>query len=186
MYFSKALLASTLAVAATAAPASSSTTSSAPSSSSSGSSSGGGGGGGVTIINNLSEEVQVQNTASTTGNGGSKSLSSGGDSTTETMQTTSDGSGISIKMSTGGSEKSVLQFEYTSEGDKVFWDFSSIDLDENSAFIKGGFSAQPDGGGCSGISCEAGDTNCSQSYQNPDDKNTNSCPGGTSFTVTLG
>ncbi|KAL4786878.1 hypothetical protein BJX76DRAFT_63639 [Aspergillus varians] len=186
MFFSKTLVgATTFALAASALPQSSpsSTTSSAASSSSSASASGGGS---VNIINNLNETVSIQSTASTTGSSGTKTLNSGGGSYSENWQTTSDGSGISIKMSTGGDSSSVLQFEYTNDGDTLFWDFSSIDLDESSAFVKGGFSASADDGSCSSVSCSAGETNCAESYQNPDDKNTNSCPSGASFTVTLG
>ncbi|KAL2824280.1 hypothetical protein BDW59DRAFT_147756 [Aspergillus cavernicola] len=181
MIFSKTLGAATFALVASALPqpAPSSTTSSAPSSSSSSSASNDGSGS-VNIINNLNETVYLSGSSST------KTLNSGGGSYTENWQTTSDGSGISIKMSTTQGENSVLQFEYTNDGETLFWDLSCIDLDSNSAFVKAGFSATPDDSSCSAVTCAAGDTNCAEAYQESNDEDTNSCSSGAGFTVTLG
>ncbi|KAL2839089.1 hypothetical protein BJY01DRAFT_219409 [Aspergillus pseudoustus] len=193
MMFSTLPLVATFALAASALPqgTSSSTststgtstgTSSATPSSSSGSTSSGG----VNIINNLNTTVYAVSTASTTGSGGTETLSSGGGSYSENWQTTSDGSGISIKLSTSEDESSVLQFEYTNDGSTLYWDLSSIDLDESSAFVKAGFSASGDSGCSASVNCAAGDADCAESYQNPDDVNTNSCDSSAQITLTLG
>ncbi|KAL4863504.1 hypothetical protein BDV12DRAFT_177427 [Aspergillus spectabilis] len=185
MIFTKTLIAAILALVASALPqpSPSSTTSSAPSSSSSASNDGSGS---VNIINNLNETIYLTHTASTSGSSSMKTLTLGGGSYTENWQTTFDGSGISIKMSTTKDESSVLQFEYTDDGETLFWDLSCIDLDSNSAFVKAGFSATTDDSSCSAVTCAAGDTDCAEAYQKSSDENTNSCSSGAVFTVTLG
>lgn len=187
MMFTRALITSTLAVAATAlpkaAPSATSSGSAASSSPSSGSG-GGGGGGGVQIVNNLNSTVYLWSTA---GDAGSKqTLKSGGGTYSEDWKTNDNGGGISIKMSTSQNEDSVLQFEYTTSGDDLYWDLSCIDLDSTSAFVSAGFSATPDDSSCSSVSCSAGDSNCAEAYQQSDDKDTNSCSSSASFTLTLG
>ncbi|KAL3443141.1 hypothetical protein BJX65DRAFT_285735 [Aspergillus insuetus] len=192
MFFDKLYLAAALALGASALPQglqSTTTSSATPSSSSSTSSatpSSSAGGGGITIVNNLNTTVNLWSTSSTSGSGDKQSLTAGGGSSTETWQTTSDGSGISIKLSTSEDQSSVLQFEYTNTDDGLFWDLSSIDLDKDSAFVKGGFSATSDDGSCAAVSCDAGDADCAASYQKPDDVNTHSCSSGAAITLTLG
>ncbi|KAL3457684.1 hypothetical protein BJX64DRAFT_268453 [Aspergillus heterothallicus] len=190
MIFSKLALPATFALVASALPqgtqSSTSTSSASPSSTSGASSSGGG----VTITNNLNSTVYLWSTSSSSSSGsGGQSLSSGG-SYTESWQKTSDG-GVSIKMSTTeGDESSVLQFEYTNDGDTLYWDLSSINLDADSAFVTAGFSATPDGGGsgssCEALTCSAGDSDCTASYQNPDDEDTHSCDSSVQMALTLG
>ncbi|PLB49857.1 hypothetical protein P170DRAFT_353222 [Aspergillus steynii IBT 23096] len=177
-----------LAVAASAlpkpAPSATSSGTAASSSASSGSSSGGGGGGGVQIVNNLDSTVYLWSTSSDAGS--MQKLNSGGGTYSEDWQTNSNGGGISIKLSTSESQDSVLQFEYTTSGDDIYWDLSSIDLDSSSDFVSAGFSASPSDSSCKSVSCSAGDSNCAESYQNPDDKDTNSCSSSSGFTLTLG
>ncbi|KAH8435078.1 uncharacterized protein LDX57_012707 [Aspergillus melleus] len=188
MLFTRALITSAFAMATTAlpkaAPSATSSGTAASSSASSGASSGGGGGGGVQIVNNLNTTVYLWSTASDAGS--MQKLNSGGGTYSEDWQTNSDGGGISIKMSTSQSEDSVLQFEYTTSDDDLYWDLSCIDLDSSSAFVSAGFSASPDDSSCSSVSCSAGDSNCAEAYQQSDDKDTNSCSSSSAFTVTLG
>jgi hypothetical protein len=140
-------------------------------------------GGGIQIVNNLGKDVYLWTTSSDPGS--MKTLSAGGDYS-EDWTTNDNGGGISIKMSTSQDKASVLQFEYTPDGDTFYWDMSSIDLDESSEFIKHGFTAEPSDSSCRSASCSPGDVNCAESYQNPDDVNTYSCSMGSSFTLTLG
>ena len=141
------------------------------------------GSGGLQIVNNMGSDVYLWTTASDPGN--MKTLSAGGDYS-EDWITNSNGGGISIKISTSESQDSVLQFEYTQDGDTLYWDMSSIDLDETSEFVKSGFTVQPSDSSCKSVSCAAGDANCKDAYQLPDDVNTYSCSLSAGYTLTLG
>ncbi|KAJ5542445.1 hypothetical protein N7461_008448 [Penicillium sp. DV-2018c] len=143
----------------------------------------GSGNGGIQIVNNMGTDVYLWTTSSDPGS--MKTLSAGGDYS-EDWTTNSNGGGISIKMSTSQNKDSVLQFEYTQDDDKFFWDMSSIDLDETSEFVKSGFTAKPSDSSCRSATCSPGDANCKEAYQNPDDVNTYSCSKDSSFTLTLG
>lgn len=142
------------------------------------------GGGGVQIINNMGTNVYLWSTSAQSGS--MQTLSSGGGHYSENWDTNSNGGGISIKMSTSQNEGSVLQFEYTQNGDTLFWDMSSIDLDSSSEIIKSGFTATPSDSSCRSSTCAPGDANCSEAYQKPDDVNTYSCSLSSGFTLTLG
>ncbi|OJJ94773.1 hypothetical protein ASPACDRAFT_127929 [Aspergillus aculeatus ATCC 16872] len=192
MMFTKISLAVTFALAASALPqplqsstTSSATATSSSSSASASSSSSTSGGGSVSIVNNMNSTVYLWSTATDTGSSSMQSLSSGGGSYSENWQKTSDG-GVSIKLSTTQDESSVLQFEYTSDGETLYWDLSSINLDKDSAFVTAGFSATPSDSSCSSVTCSAGDSDCSASYQQPDDTDTNSCTTSSGITLTLG
>jgi hypothetical protein len=115
-----------------------------------------------------------------------QTLSAGGGTYTEQWRTNSDGGGISIKMATTTSESSVLQFEYTKSDNTLWWDLSSINLDSDSEFISSGFAVTTDDSSCSTASCAADDTDCADSYQNPDDVDTRSCSSSAAFTMTIG
>lgn len=115
-----------------------------------------------------------------------QTLTAGGGTYTEQWRTNSDGGGISIKMATSTSESSVLQFEYTKSDDTLWWDLSSINLDSDSELISSGFAVTTDDSSCSTASCAAGDTDCADSYQNPDDVDTRSCSSSAAFTMTIG
>ncbi|KAL5365799.1 hypothetical protein BJX96DRAFT_159774 [Aspergillus floccosus] len=191
MMFSNAFVATFLAATAAAMPQphqardASATASSTPTSSSaSPSSTSGSGGGSVQIVNNMGSTVYLWTTSATSGD--MQTLTSGGGTYSEKWATNSNGGGISIKMSTSESQDSVLQFEYTEDGDKLYWDLSSINLDSDSEFVKSGFSVTPSDSSCSAASCAAGDSNCADSYQHPDDTNTNSCSTSAQYTLTLG
>ncbi|RAH43770.1 putative extracellular thaumatin domain protein, partial [Aspergillus brunneoviolaceus CBS 621.78] len=144
-------------------------------------------GGGVTIVNNIGSDVYAWSVSDRVSN--METLSAGGGSYTSSWQTNDNGGGISIKLSTSQSQADVLQFEYTQSGDTIFWDMSSINLSPDSDFVKYGFSVVPSSGGgnCPTVTCSAGNTNCQEAYQQPDDNHaTHGCPIDTSFTLTLG
>ena len=190
MLFSNGLFLGAFAMTATALPhvqqrdaTPTSSASASPSASAGGG--GGGGGGGVQIINNMDEDINLWSTDSSAGD--QQHVSGGGGTHEEKFKTNDNGGGISIKMSTTGSKESVLQFEYTGDGDQVFYDLSSINMDPESAFVKSGFSVTPDDSSCEPSTCEPGNANCQETYQKPDDDhNTKACSSSTTFTVTLG
>jgi len=173
MLFGNVLLSTVLATAAAALPHSVRDSGSTNSSS-----------GSVQFVNNLGSDLYLWTTSDDAGS--MKTLSSGGGTYSETWKTNPNGGGISIKLSTTQDEDSVLQFEYTVTDETLYWDLSSINLDSSSDFIKNGFSAVPSDSSCVSATCKAGDTNCAQSYQHPDDVNTNSCSTSAQYTVTLG
>ncbi|KAJ5152730.1 uncharacterized protein N7482_009208 [Penicillium canariense] len=140
--------------------------------------------GNVQFVNNMGSDLYLWTTSSDPGS--MKTLSSGGGTYSEEWQTNSNGGGISIKLSTTQSEDSVLQFEYTVDSDTLYWDLSSINLDSSSDFVKNGFSVTPSDSSCKSATCAAGDSNCADSYQHPDDVATNSCSTSAQYIVTLG
>ncbi|KAJ5584894.1 uncharacterized protein N7459_004694 [Penicillium hispanicum] len=141
-------------------------------------------GSGLQIVNNMDATVYLWTTSSNSGD--MQTLDSNGGTHSEDWTTNSDGGGISVKLSTSQNEDSVLQFEYTQDGDTLYWDLSSINLNSESDFIKSGFSASPSDSSCVSASCDAGDSNCSAAYQKPDDTDTNSCSTSAKYTLTLG
>ncbi|KAJ5086055.1 hypothetical protein N7532_010826 [Penicillium argentinense] len=169
MFFSNVVITSILAAAATALPHRARDSSSS---------------GNVQIVNNLGTDVYLWSTSADSG--AMQTIKSGGDSYTENWQTNPNGGGISIKLSTSESLDSVLQFEYTLDSDKLFWDLSSINMDASSEFVQHGFSAIPSDSSCDTATCEAGDSNCADSYQHPDDVNTLSCSTDAQYVLTLG
>ncbi|KAJ6132081.1 hypothetical protein N7471_007296 [Penicillium samsonianum] len=163
------------------------TTTSAPSSTtsapSSTSSSPAATGSGVSIVNNLPDTVYLWVVTETAGE--MQTLASG-ESFHDTWLTNSNGGGISIKMSTTEICDSVLQFEYTKSGNMLFWDMSSINLLKTSAFVSAGFAVTVSDASCPTSTCAAGDADCVQSYQHPDDVNTLACGIDAAYTLTLG
>ena len=143
------------------------------------------GSGSVQFVNNMGSDVYLWTTSANPGS--MNTLNSGGGTYSEQWQTNSNGGGISIKLSTTQSDTdSVLQFEYTVDSDTLYWDLSSINMDSSSPFVEGGFSVTPSDSSCTSATCAAGDSNCADSYQHPDDVNTNSCSTGATYVVTLG
>ena len=143
-------------------------------------------GSGVTIVNNLAKDVYLWSTSNVGGE--MQTLSANGGSYSETWQINPDGGGISIKMATETVEENVLQFEYTLESsiETIWWDMSSINLSDDSLFVSEGFKVVSDESSCTTVTCLAGDSNCSESYQQPDDVDTQSCVSTAAFTLTLG
>ncbi|PWY72846.1 extracellular thaumatin domain protein [Aspergillus eucalypticola CBS 122712] len=179
--FFKTILTAALATAATALPHSFSNNMVRRNDTSSGS-------GGVSIVNNMSNTtVYAWSVSDRVSN--MHTLSAGGGSYSESWQSNDNGGGISIKLSTTESQSDVLQFEYTEDGDTIYWDMSCINLGSDSAFTKYGFSVTPseEGDNCPSVTCEAGDTECAEAYNQPDDNEaTHGCPIDTQFTLTLG
>ncbi|KAJ5720399.1 uncharacterized protein N7483_008333 [Penicillium malachiteum] len=141
-------------------------------------------GSGVKIYNNMNETVYLWTTSEVSE--GMNTLIPKGGSYYENWQINSDGGGISIKMGTDTEEQSVLQFEYTKEDETLWWDMSSINLDKDSAIVKYGFAVTSNDASCSTVTCDAGDSDCSESYQHPDDIDTLSCTSSAAFVLTLG
>ncbi|GIC85998.1 putative GPI anchored cell wall protein [Aspergillus udagawae] len=165
---------SSASISTTSTSASTSASPSATTSSSSGS---------VQIVNNLDSTVYLWSTSDTSS---AMQTIASGETCSETYQTNSNGGGISIKMATTESQASVLQFEYTKDSDTLYWDLSAIDMDSDSEFIKAGFSATPSDSSCTSVTCAAGDSDCSEVYQESDDVATQSCSATAGITVTLG
>lgn len=109
-----------------------------------------------------------------------------GESYWETWQINPDGGGVSVKLATTQEEISVLQFEYTKEDETIWWDMSSINLDKTSEFVQHGFSVTSNDASCSTVTCDAGDADCTESYQHPNDVDTRSCSSSAAFTLKLG
>ncbi|KAJ5851572.1 uncharacterized protein N7529_010957 [Penicillium soppii] len=139
---------------------------------------------GLNIVNNLSETVYLWVVTETQGE--MQTLASGESFSGHTWLTNSNGGGISIKMSTSEVCDSVLQFEYTQTGDVLYWDLSSINLLKTSAFVSAGFGVTISDSSCTSATCAAGDANCIESYQQPDDVNTLACTIDATYTLTLG
>ncbi|KAJ5634682.1 hypothetical protein N7528_002524 [Penicillium herquei] len=187
MIFTNVFITSIIAATAAALPhpnavrrdATATTTSSSASSTSTSS------GGSLEIVNNMDSTVYMWDTSSESS--AMETIdSNGGTHTESSWEINSDGGGISIKLSTSENEDSVLQFEYTVEGDTLYWDLSSINLDSDSDFITAGFSVTTNDDSCTTASCSAGDSDCLESYQQPDDVDTNSCSTSAKYTLTLG
>ncbi|KAK9601799.1 hypothetical protein V6Z92_001844 [Aspergillus fumigatus] len=139
--------------------------------------------GSVQIVNKLDTTVYLWSTSDTSS---AMQTIASGETYTETYRTNSNGGGISIKMATTESQASVLQFEYTKASDTLYWDLSAIDMDSDSEFITAGFSATPSDASCSSVTCAAGESDCSEVYQESDDVATQSCSATAGITVTLG
>ncbi|CAI7625412.1 unnamed protein product [Penicillium glandicola] len=139
-------------------------------------------GSGISIVNNLSETVYIWVVTETAGD--MQTLESG-ETFTDTWLTNSNGGGISIKMSTTEVCSDVLQFEYTQSGEVLYWDLSSINLYKTSTFVSAGFGVTISDETCTTATCAAGDADCVESYQQPDDVNTLACVIDAAYTLTL-
>jgi hypothetical protein len=157
-----------------------STTLAIPSTTSSGASATGSG---IAIKNNLEQDVYLWVVTETEGE--MQTLAQG-ETFTDTWLTNTNGGGISIKMSTTETCESILQFEYTQSSEVLFWDLSSINLLKDSALVAAGFGVSISDESCTTATCAAGDANCIESYQHPDDVNTLACTVDAAYTLTLG
>ncbi|KAK2763763.1 hypothetical protein FQN54_009380 [Arachnomyces sp. PD_36] len=96
-----------------------------------------------------------------------------GETFSENYRTTSNGGGVSLKMSLTESQDEVSQFEYTIVEPQVFYDLSNIN---GYPFAEGGITIEPSDSSCPSISCEAGEPNCKEAYNQPyDDWATKGC-----------
>lgn len=139
---------------------------------------------GLNIVNNLEDTVYLWVVTETQGE--MQTLAKGESFDGHTWLTNSNGGGISIKMSTSELCDSVLQFEYTQSEEVLYWDLSSINLLKTSSFITAGFGVTISDESCTSATCAAGDANCIESYQHPDDVNTLACTIDATYTLTLG
>lgn len=142
-------------------------------------------GGGVDITNNMQKDIYLWSVSDTTDDK-MITLNAGG-TYSESWRTNPDGGGISIKMAMQPEQKDVLQYEYTLQGDTIFWDLSCIDMDTGSAFTTAGFDVSSNDGNCPSASCAPGDSNCADAYLFPtDDHATHGCPSGTQMSLNIG
>jgi len=101
----------------------------------------------------------------TSGSASMQTLAAGSGSYSEAYREAGDG-GVSIKMSNDTSQESVTQFEYTLEGSSLWYDLSNIN---GYPFMEGGVSLSPSMSSCPPVSCPAGESQCGQVYNAPDD-----------------
>ena len=144
-------------------------------------------GGGVNIINNLDSPLYAWSVTDSVSD--MHTLSADGGNYQEGWRTNDNGGGISIKLSTTQEQKDVLQFEYTQNGDTIYWDMSCIDMSDESVLTKNGFAVEPSHvtKSCPTVNCHAGDTNCAEAYLQPkDDHATHGCPIDTTFVLKIG
>lgn len=140
---------------------------------------------GITIINNLAHPVYLWSTAETT-NKNMVTINKKGGRFHEAWRTNPNGGGISIKLSQFKNLDSVLQFEYTLSGPKVFYDMSSINLGLGSLFVAAGFGVRSADPGCPVVHCAPGIANCADSYQRSWDNDTLACLASSPLTLRLG
>lgn len=95
--------------------------------------------------------------------------------------------GVSIKLAPNVTGP-VTQFEFTWADGKIHYDISNID---GNPFVVGGMALTPSMSGdasnptCQTVSCPAGQSVCSEAYNNPDDVRTMVCNEGSDLTMTL-
>lgn len=101
-----------------------------------------------------------------------------------------DNVGVSIKLSKESNGADVTQFEYTwtKSDNKVAYDISNIN---GNPFASSGMSLVPSVSAstefptCVAINCPAGQSTCTQAYNQPDDVRTMVCPDSADLTFTL-
>ncbi|QGA12870.1 hypothetical protein EYB26_000515 [Talaromyces marneffei] len=144
----------------------------------------GGNSGSVNIHNNMKDTIYYWSVSEDAGS--MKSLDPGA-SYTESWRTNPNRGGISIKMAMKPEQVDVLQYEYTLQGDTIFWDLSLIDMGTSSEFTKVGFAVTSNDSGCPSATCAPGDTACADAYLVwNDDHATHGCPAGTQMTLNIG
>lgn len=98
---------------------------------------------------------------------------SSGETYSEPYRISSNGGGVSLKMSLNEDQDEISQFEYTLNDDMVFYDLSNVN---GYPFSEGGISIEPSDDSCTTISCEGGEPNCKEAYNQPyDDWATQGC-----------
>lgn len=135
---------------------------------------------GMTIVNNLKIPIYVWSVAETQGE---MHTLQPGEKFSEAYKTNSNGGGVSLKVGLLPALGKVLQLEYTLDGEKLFYDMSSIDLLELTEIIAEGFGLTNNADRnsvaeteCEPVVCAGGDKTCAASYQHPDDVATHACP----------
>lgn len=143
---------------------------------------GGGGGAGNAIINNhCSDDIYVWSIDATAH--AKQHIIASGESYSEPYRINPNGGGISLKMSLNEEHDEISQFEYTLVDPKVFYDLSNVD---GYPFAEGGISIEPSDSSCTTISCDAGEPNCKEAYNEPyDDWATHGCSSDTDLVLEL-
>ncbi|PCG90325.1 Hypothetical protein PENO1_099720 [Penicillium occitanis (nom. inval.)] len=143
-----------------------------------------------TDTNTTTTTATTHGTANTGGNGGNVNIHNNMQDAiyyTESWRTNPNGGGISIKMAMKPEQVDVLQYEYTLQGDTIFWDLSIIDMGTSSQFTKVGFAVTSNDSGCPSATCAPGDTACADAYLVwNDDHAIDGCPAGTQMTLNVG
>ena len=140
------------------------------------------GGSGNAIINNqCSHDIYLWSIDSSA-EAEQKVLASG-ETYSEKFRTSSNGGGVSLKMSLNEEQDEISQFEYTLVDPMVFYDLSNVN---GYPFSEGGITIEPSDSTCSTITCEAGVPNCRQAYNEPyDDWATKGCDCNIDLTLSL-
>jgi hypothetical protein len=185
MYFTKAFgLLAAIGTLASAAPTSMNSTATNSTTTHGTADTNGSNSGSINIHNNMQDTIYYWSVSQDAGS--MKSLESGA-SYTESWRTNPDGGGISIKMAMKPEQVDVLQYEYTLQGDTIFWDLSLIDMGTNSQFTNVGFAVTSNEVGCPSATCAPGDTACADAYLvYNDDHATHGCPSGTQMNLNIG
>ncbi|KAL4887980.1 hypothetical protein BDV59DRAFT_196832 [Aspergillus ambiguus] len=143
------------------------------------------GDGGITVVNNLNADVYAYSVSAV--ESPLRLIAAKGGEYHELWHKTTNGTGVSIKISTHCERQDILQFEYSAVYPTVYWDISCIDLRNDSTIIREGFSALPNVPGCEPVVCEPGAWNCSEVYHKPPDNHAvRGCPIDTSVVLKIG
>ncbi|GCB25830.1 antigenic thaumatin-like protein ARB_01183 [Aspergillus awamori] len=139
---------------------------------------------GVTISNYLAKDIFAWSVSNTTG---PMTVIPHQEQYFESWRTRVDGGGISIKLATEPSQRSVLQFEYTRMDPIIYWDVSYIDLDYDSDLFQHNITVTSNDPSCPVVSCAAGVYECHDVYLHPDDNYaTHGCPVQTHLELSIG
>ncbi|OJJ65823.1 hypothetical protein ASPBRDRAFT_139335 [Aspergillus brasiliensis CBS 101740] len=139
---------------------------------------------GVTIFNYLAKDIFAWSVSNTTG---PMTVIPHQEQYFESWRTRVDGGGISIKLATEPSQRSVLQFEYTRMDPIIYWDVSYIDLDYDSDYFQHNITVTSNDPSCPVVSCAAGVYQCHDVYLHPDDNYaTHGCPVQTHLELSIG
>ncbi|KAJ5669788.1 hypothetical protein N7462_010858 [Penicillium macrosclerotiorum] len=143
--------------------------------------------GAVEIVNKMDQPIYIWSVSDSDTTGGvMHTVQKKTGTYTEQWRVMSDGSGISVKISTSPKQDSVLQYEYTKTGDKLFWDMSSLNINSTSPIVQQGFAVTISDDSCETVTCAAGDATCAASYQDPNDRDTHACRANAAWVLTLG
>lgn len=140
------------------------------------------GGTGSAIVNNkCSHDIYLWSIDSSAD--AKQHILSSGETYSENYRTSSNGGGVSLKMSLSEDQDKISQFEYTIVEPQVFYDLSNVN---GYPFSEGGITIEPSDSSCTSITCEAGEPNCKQAYNQPyDDWATQGCDCSTNLVLNL-
>ncbi|OXV09734.1 hypothetical protein Egran_02505 [Elaphomyces granulatus] len=122
---------------------------------------------GITVMNHQSHTLFLWSVADGD-NVTMQWLNPNGGSYYEDWRLNPKGGAISIKISFTQKREDILQFEYSLK-DTVAWDFSSINMKQDSLFRKLGFKSLPSDPICPAATCPPNSTTCKDSFEKADD-----------------